>query len=212
MEQFTNSTEDEKFEGYPRANALLQEVEDEQVAEHYVGVGARPKKPAAPTEVPETVEVPTEITPQMLEQYLDNVPRDSQSLDSMTRAFLNWRDKDPEEFGIKENITETAVAGIGGIKSAIESVLTVGERYAGMIMEGNDYQPEFDPRKVDGNHPIAKTKWGPFIEDVSHFGTLAAGIMATGGVPTTALGTAVVGGTTVAISNKGQQNNAIVWL
>ena len=102
MEQFTNSTEDEKFEGYPRANALLQEVEDEQVAEHYVGVGARSDQQAAPIEVPETVEVPTEITPQMLEQYLDNVPRDSQSLDSMTRAFLNWRDKDPEEFGVKE--------------------------------------------------------------------------------------------------------------
>lgn len=209
MEQFTNSTEDEKFEGYPRANELLQQVEDEQVAEHYVGVGARTEKPAAPTEVPETVEVPTEITPQMLEQYLDNVPRDSQSLDSMTRAFLNWRDKDPEEFGVKENLTETAVAAGGGVKSAIESILTVGKRYAGMIMQGNDYQPEFDPRKVDGNHPIAKTKWGPFVEDVAHFGTLAGGVMATGGVPTTALGTAVVSGTTVAISNKGQQNNAI---
>ena len=85
--------------------------------------------------------------------------------------------KDPNEFGVKENVAEVGKATIGGIRDTASSILTAPERYWDMAtgQMGENYVPEWNPLKKSPNS-YEKTWWGSLLRSGVHFGTMAVGV------------------------------------
>ena len=113
-------------------------------------------------------------------------------------------DKPAEEYGLKENILEGAVALAQGHTNALRSLTTLTERYQDMLagedVGGPDYVPEWDPMR-HLSEPILKSKWGNVLENISYYSTIGAPISAAG------FGPLAVTGLSAAAADKSQEAN-----
>ena len=104
---------------------------------------------------------------------------------------------EPQEFGVKENLTELKNAVLGGARDTASSFITMPERFTDMAngemyykqQKYGSYEPEFNPLG-GGLNPETKTWWGQLIRGGVHFGTMAIPIVGWGGAAAKTVGVA----------------------
>ena len=104
---------------------------------------------------------------------------------------------EPQEFGVKENLTELKNAVLGGARDTASSFITMPERFTDMAngemyykqQKYGSYEPEFNPLG-GGLNPETKTWWGQLIRGGVHFGTMAIPIVGWGGAASKTVGVA----------------------
>tara|TARA_Y100000592_G_C5480151_1_gene324878 strand:+ start:3227 stop:7183 length:3957 start_codon:yes stop_codon:yes gene_type:complete len=208
MEQPSYSTED-------IVNARIDAIEVPEVDPA--------EQETAPTPAPEaSTEEPSSEEPSLTSKLDDTIASNQELLDRLNSEIhtkegendvgaelLADLDKPAEEYGVKENLMEASMAAVQGILSGAQSFATVGERYIdaarGEDVGGPGYVPDWAPLK-NISHPVLKSKWGPVVENVFHYGTIGYGVSLIPGIgPASIIRGA---GAAAAISDKSQRTGS----